>query len=472
MMRSMYSGVSGLQAHQLKMDVIGNNIANVNTVGYKSQRVTFNEVFSQTLQGGTSASDETGRGGRNPMQVGLGVNVSSIDMLMTQGAAQRTDNPFDLMIGGDGFIIAGDDSGKYFTRAGALRQDDEGNLVIPNGMKVQGWQPTEDGKGIVKGEVGDIKLNDPKNVSTPPSATTGISLGGNLDIKDSRIPRQMKMYDSLGNAYSMTVNLVYTAGNGGAGTWHVETPLEGVATPPVPPVTTPTPPDPALPGTHIILTDSTGKKVAIEAPALTPGPPPTGGGIFGGTPLTFDASGKLQTGGPFTTPAIDLTLATTVDPATGLPTPSNATIGTGGVVTVDVSGVTQYASKTNAEMKATNGGPAGQMTGFDVGGDGKITAYYNNGATKLLGQIVVAEFDNPAGLEKVGDNLFKTTANSGDFDSIGKEGIFQAGVLEMSNVDLSKEFTEMIVTQRGFQANSRIISVSDEMLQELVNIKR
>ena len=168
----MYSGVSGLRAHQTKMDVIGNNIANVNTIGFKAQRVTFNEVFSQTLQSGTAASDETGRGGRNAMQVGLGVNVSSIDMLMTQGSAQRTDNPFDLMIDGDGFIVVGDGSGQYFTRAGALRQDADGNLVIPNGMKVHGWLANEDASDIVRGHVTDIKLTDAKNASSPPQTTT------------------------------------------------------------------------------------------------------------------------------------------------------------------------------------------------------------------------------------------------------------------------------------------------------------
>lgn len=452
MMRSMYSGVSGLQAHQSKMDVIGNNIANVNTVGYKSQRVTFNEVFSQTLQSGTSASDETGRGGRNPMQVGLGVNVSSIDMLMTQGAAQRTDNPFDLMISGDGFIIAGDDSGQYFTRAGALRQDDEGNLVIPNGMKVQGWPASEDGKSIVRGQVGDIKLNDPKNANTPPSATTKTSLSGNLNTNDGLaanggIPTQIKMYDSLGNLYSLNVYLVYDKDNDGQ--WGVYTDkVDGK-------------PPTFDNKENMILTDQNGNKYDI-------------GEAFGGKKFKFDNKGDLEITAPDLpnfgigiqgTDEIDLSKATPLDNAPAI----KAAIGP---VTVDFSGFTQYSSKTSVDSKTTNGGPAGQMTGFDVGGDGKITAYYNNGATKLLGQIVLAEFDNPAGLEKVGDNLFKTTANSGEFDSIGSAGNFQAGVLEMSNVDLSKEFTEMIVTQRGFQANSKIISTSDEMLQELVNIKR
>ncbi|NLI88831.1 MAG: flagellar hook-basal body complex protein, partial [Epulopiscium sp.] len=207
MMRSMYSGVSGLRTHQTKMDVIGNNIANVNTTAFKSQRVTFNEVFSQTLQSASSANDETGRGGLNPMQVGLGVNVSSIDMLMTQGAAQRTDNPFDLMIDGDGFMVVGDASGQYFTRAGALRKDDDGNLIIPNGMKVMGWQADAAGKEIIRSNVSPLRLDSPQNKTAPPAQTSKVELVGNLNIADAvdgkEIPVQIKMYDSLGNLYSM-----------------------------------------------------------------------------------------------------------------------------------------------------------------------------------------------------------------------------------------------------------------------------
>ena len=211
MMRSMFSGVSGLKVHQTRMDVIGNNIANVNTVGYKSQRVTFSDVFSQTLQGASSASEDTGRGGLNPMQVGLGVNVSSIDMLMTQGAAQRTDNPFDLMINGDGFIVVGDAEGTYFTRAGALRQDDEGNLIISNGMKVQGWPSVYDDTTnqyvISQQEVQPINLADPTIKSSTPTMTTKTQLAGNLCNTDTgAYTTQMSFYDSVGNAYKLQLS--------------------------------------------------------------------------------------------------------------------------------------------------------------------------------------------------------------------------------------------------------------------------
>lgn len=451
MMRSMFSGVSGLRVHQTRMDVVGNNIANVNTIGYKSQRVTFNEVFSQTLQSASAASDETGRGGLNPMQVGLGVNISSIDMLMTQGAAQRTDNPFDLMINGEGFIVVGDASGKYFTRAGALRQDDDGNLIIPNGMKVMGWPSTADGKEIKRGEVVPLKLNAPELQSTPPVATTSTSIIGNLNISDAdgtdeTIPTQIKMYDSLGNLYTLNMEFKYTA----------------ATTTPAAPAQWNLAPVPNEDGDYVI-TNQDGEEYKIT-PSFTQLDGTTALPTIG--PILFDNGGKL-TSAVGAVNGISGFILAKFD-VEGL----NATIGGTDGVTVDLSALTQYAAKTNVDPKTINGNAAGKMNGYDVGADGKITAYYDNGDRRLLGQVVVARFDNPAGLEKMGDNLYRATANSGDFDNIGKVGTFQAGVLEMSNVDLAKEFTEMIVTQRGFQANSRIISVSDEMLQELTNLKR
>lgn len=449
MMRSMFSGVSGLRVHQTRMDVIGNNIANVNTVGYKSQRVTFNEVFSQTLQSASSASDETGRGGLNPMQVGLGVNVSSIDMLMTQGAAQRTDNPFDLMINGEGFIVVGDATGKFFTRAGALRQDDEGNLIIPNGMKVQGWPATADGKDIERRDVQPIKLNDPALKTTPPVATSNASLTGNINTNDSPISTQVKMYDTLGNLYTMNLYLTYDGSD-----WTASSNSDGS-------------------GKDITLTDQNNNTYET-------------GEEFEDLTFTFNASGKLVPKDAddvfkldFIGSEINLNTATVKDKnGVELTDPKVQVKASIKPISLDYSKLTQYASKTTIDPKFGDkdgkgaGHGAGQMSGYDVGTDGKITAYYDNGDRRLIGQIVVAQFDNPAGLEKTGDNLYRATANSGDFDNVGKVGTFQAGVLEMSNVDLSGEFTDMIITQRGFQANSRIISVSDEMLQELTNLKR
>lgn len=433
MMRSMFSGVSGLKVHQTKMDVIGNNIANVNTVGYKSQRVTFSDVFSQTIQGASSASDDTGRGGLNPMQVGLGVKVSSIDMLMTQGAAQRTDNPFDLMINGSGFIVVSDSQGQYFTRAGALRQDDEGNLTIANGMKVQGWPSVyNDDKNkyeISQQEVTSINLADPTIKSSKPSMTTKAQLAGNIHNTAESATTTVTFYDSVGNPYQLEI---YFKKGADPNNWEIST------------------------GSKI--KDSSGKEVTLATGypkiALSEG--------NNKSTLVFTSSGTLADGQGHL--VIDF----------GPDDKVNELTETGSKVSrldIDISGLTQYAAKTDIDPKTLNGNAAGTLSGYSIGSDGIITASYDNGAKRPIAQVVVAEFDNPEGLEKAGENLYTTTTNSGDFDGVGKAGVFNTGVLEMSNVDLSSEFTDMIITQRGFQANSRIISVSDEMLQELTNLK-
>lgn len=455
MMRSMFSGISGLKIHQTKMDVIGNNIANVNTTGFKAGRVTFNEVFSQTLQGASGASEQTGRGGRNPMQVGLGANISSIDTLMTIGAAQRTDNPFDLMIEGDGFFVVGDESGTYYTRAGVFRKDDDGNLVIPNGMKVKGWQAADNGTRIQRGAVDDLKLDKPENLTADPEATTSLRIQGNLNIadggnytsdpKEKGVSIQLKFYDSIGNLYSANLDLTYDST---VPDWKMD-----------------------IPDT-LTLTDSNGKQytltdVGAEEDSIV---------------VNFDSDGNLDkttsTGnGLFTISkggAANAEFKLTEDLDAADPK-INSTLGP---LTVDFTGLTQYNQKTNIDplMGDASGLGAGRepgvLTGYDIGADGIINAQYSNGQQKMLGQVVIANFRNPAGLQKAGNNLFTTTPNSGDFDGIGEEPNLQGGVLEMSNVDLAKEFTEMITTQRGFQANSRIITSSDEMLQELVNLKR
>lgn len=431
MMRSMFSAVSGLRVHQTRMDVIGNNIANVNTIGYKSQRVTFTDVFSQTLSSASSASDETGRGGVNPMQVGLGVNVSSIDILMTQGAAQRTDNPFDLMINGDGFIVVGDANGTYFTRAGALRTDADGNLITSNGMKVKGWksQLNEDTNkyDIIKGEVTEINLADPNFVTSSPKVTDKIQLSGNLSATSEKEETTFRFYDSLGNYYSLTTSLKKLPNEGECSVWEMSL---------------------------ADIKDTSGKVLAGAVDTTEK------------VKLYFDASGKLAS---VNNPPTGTADAKSIDLKVTNPDKTSTFAES---ISIDFSSMTQYASASTIQSKTINGNASGKMIGYEIGGDGVITVSYDNGDMRTLAQVVVAKFDNPEGLEKVGDNLYKMTPNSGEFDGIGTVGTFNTGVLEMSNVDLSNEFTDMIVTQRGFQANSRIISVSDEMLQELTNLKR
>jgi flagellar hook protein FlgE len=475
MMRSMFSGVSGLRTHQTKMDVIAHNISNVNTVGFKSSRVTFNEVFSQTLRSGSGANETTGRGGTNPMQIGLGTNVSSIDKNMTTGATQRTDNALDLMINGDGFFIVGDNSGTYFTRAGAFEIGDGGYITTGNGMRVYGWDTKTDADGTVgiqKDRAQPIRIAGEKEYVSP-TTTKNIDFAGNINtlaITQGPDPKRHTMsvafYDSLGNRYVMDADLEYLGATAATGT------------------------EPGLSSWKLSFRqiEIPNSSPAATAIAMYPNGDRSADPVFidaiAPLQITFNDSGKFY-GSVETTAAATAPIAVTgddignalqkiiVDPLTTLAPP--ATFGTAaGEISLDFKGLTQFGTEnTSAKSAMVDGNAPGTLQGLSVGSDGKITGRYSNGETKLIGQIPIAIFKNPAGMEKIGENLYVPTANSGDFDGVGQEtGDIMGGVLEMSNVDLSSEFTEMITTQRGFQANSRLITTSDDMLQELVNLKR
>ncbi len=470
MMRSMFSGVSGLRVHQTKMDVIANNIANVNTMGYKSSRVTFNEVFSQTISGAAGANPVTGKGGVNPMQVGLGVGVASIDKIMTTGAAQRTDRSLDLMIQGNGFFIVGDGSGTYFSRAGALDVDAAGNINNVGGMRVMGWNADEQGN-IMKGPVQPLNVGGKKD-NMPAIATTQIKFAGNINAKtDATVTRKISFYDSVGNLYTMSVQLERD-------TSFTDTLVGTVTAVSAWKVTLPTVLDSAnAPAVAIYPNGDTTKPIYVSPASIA---------IANNTALLFDDSGNMVSvskGGTSVQNdvALPITFTNILNPSVagkdGLV--PRAHIGNAqGVITVDFGATIQFGERsTDVKAEDVDGAAPGKLQSLSVGPDGKITGRYSNGKTRTLGQIPVARFQNPGGLEKVGDNLFVTTANSGQFDGVGEEvgadgSKVLGGVLEMSNVDLSAEFTEMITTQRGFQANSRIITTSDDMLQELVNLKR
>jgi flagellar hook protein FlgE len=600
----MFSGVSGLRVHQTKMDVIANNIANVNTVGYKSSRVTFMDAFYQKLQGASGENPLIGKTGTNPMQIGLGVNLASIDNMMTQGMSQRTDNALDVMIQGNGFFIVEDTSGTYFTRAGNISRDSTNNLNV-NGMQLMGWDTIIDEKtgqeAIQKGPVVPLNLKGEKQY-VPPKATSLVDLVGNLNVNElpskydnnnveyKETTTGMTVFDSTGNKYEVDVKFKYypyvpNSPNGNLqdhvkGFWTFDfvtvdedNPASGVY---------------AYPngdrGTKKILAMHVGE----ERNSFNFPDGEGGGGTpaaEGGTPtlgqfspkglLVFDTDGELvgwdtlniynrynddgsgemayadldgdgEEDDPvaehpelneiqfqinklgltynFATGRVDsipesgedsdklkspeslkLLIAPmdVVDPTAtfGEPTGINIiyqgegqTIGfdpsTGmasgeadepipdhyvhvGSITMNLTNLTQWGgSNSKLEINYLNGNTPGTLQDLSVATDGKITGRYSNGQTKLLGQIAVAVFQNPAGLEKVGSNLFVVTANSGPWNGVGETGEIMGGALEMSNVDLAQEFTEMITTQRGFQANSRTITVSDEMLQELVNLKR
>jgi len=477
MMRSMFSGVSGLRTHQSRMDVIAHNIANVNTTGFKASRMTFADAFSQTIRGASAANPDVGRGGTNPMQVGLGVNVHSIQRQMSTGAAQRTDDPLHLMIEGDGFFVVGDDvSGHFFTRAGDFIRDAEWNIMAPNGMLLQGWRSPWGADGNPfdaqgnpqtprRGPVNGIHI-DAHMRSVPPRATGNIRMHGNLRYTDATgenadigIVSTINFQDSLGENYSLEVRFIfhpYAVGTGvdaiPANSWSVEFADVMVRTAddhPIP-MTGWTGGEnfrlmfnengnPADPSSFVLFMNLN------DSPAAAALPP----GVYFGQYHRDYAYDLDQDPDDFETFMIRL----------------------------DFSGMTQHAGNTNVRPLSHDGIAPGNLIGLSIGADGILTGTYSNGQSFPLWQIAIWTFENPAGLAAMGNNLFAMTTNSGVWDGIGMTPgaagtQLLGGTLEMSNVDLAMEFTEMITTQRGFQANSRIISTSDEMLQELVNLRR
>ncbi len=450
-MRSMFSGISGLKVHQTKMDVIANNISNVNTVGFKSSRVTFNEFFSQNISPATSPNEDTGRGGVNAKQIGLGASLGSIDLNMTTGTTQRTDRPFDLSINGDGFFIVGDKGRNFFTRAGALVLDKAGNIVINTGEKLKGWIMEEDPKNPgayipLKDKVQPIEIKGDKTYA-PPMATKHMKMSGNLNTVDNKEHiSTIAFYDSLGNRYVVDSKLSYDDTNK---TWAYQL------------------------GDIAYLNGDKDKAYQINHGApdfqidslVTPTPDVINYTSYGDVKFTSD--GLIDEN--------ELTMLDMNITNTGLP--FDSTFGTAGVVNMDLTGLTAFNQIADAYATTINGNTSGNLTNMSISQDGTLIGQYSNGEIRPLYKVPVATFINPAGLEKVGNNLFRASLNSGDFDEIGRDvgalgGSILSGALEMSNVDLSGEFTEMITTQRGFQANSRTITTSDEMLQELVNLKR
>lgn len=415
MMRSMFAGVSGLRNHQTRMDVIGNNIANVNTVGYKKGKVIFQDMLSQNLRG--ASSPQGGRGGTNPQQVGLGVTVNSIDTIHTQGSSEATGKTTDMMVDGDGMFVVADGSNKFYTRGGNFDFDSSGTLINANGLKVQGWN-ADATTGVINTTQAVSNIAITKGVAIA-QATKNTNFAGNLDSNNptgagNAVKIQANVFDSLGNSYKVGLALTRTA----ADTW----------------------------------------TIAMDAANTTL---PAGTTVSAAT-LTFNPDGT------FNNSSIDPIVVTSGALTNGATTPLT--------FNVDLTKLTQLASSSNVQMTYQDGATAGVLTGFAVDKSGIITGQFSNGMSKQLAQVALANFANPGGLAKSGGNVYSETNNSGAAQigtaGAGGRGEITPGSLEMSNVDLSQEFTDMIITQRGFQANSRIITTSDEMLQELVNLKR
>lgn len=449
MMRSMYSAVSGLKAHQTKMDVIGNNIANVNTVAYKSQGVTFRDVFYQTTQTASGPNGESGKGGTNAKQIGLGSSVGAISTnISSQGATERTDNPWDLMISGDAFFVVNEGGNTYFTRAGDFTTDISGALVTQAGANVMGWKVDENGE-VIKDKVQPLYVTSPEYMYTEPAKTTGVTVTGNIDARStSSSVFTINFYDELGNEYQASLTLEYNDAGGGAGAQ---------------PVTT-----------YTIKGGAVTKNGQPTGITIEPDTADGGSGSFEFSTTTGKAMEGMAN--------LSLVLKGTGDEAIDV-----NNIGTNrgdgeSVLKLDASGMTMFADPSDIDsktgIKGEGAGKAvGKMSAVGINDAGQIVASYSNGDTKVIGQISVTTFPNPAGLEKIGENLYAATLNSGTFDGIGQDvtesgGSISSGYLEMSNVDLADQFTSMITTQRGYQANSRIITVSDSMLEELINLKR
>lgn len=467
MMRSLYSGVSGLQNHQIRMDVIGNNISNVNTIGYKKARVTFQDIFSQYLDSPSQPNEK--RGGINPKQVGLGVTVASIDNVFTQGSPQTTGIKTDITIDGNGFFVLRNGSEELYTRAGAFDVDSQGWLVNPaNGMRVQGWNRDADAdidsKINATGPVEDIRI--PIGVKDPSKATTEVRMRSNLDKNTAIIPAgatdrevrentwvvEQDIYDTYGNKHILQLN--FTREPNTVDEWRVNARINPQEETPVPLTLSVNGVDSAD-TSFLVNFDNNG---IIQSLANDAGAEDTEGDLQ--VELTYEI--------PNTNPVLN---------DVGILTPETQTfqVDVGSVGNFSNS-VTQFASSSSTKVYFQDGYEMGYLKDFTIDRSGYIVGSFTNQQKRQLGQIAIASFLNPEGLSKVGETNFERTINSGYAD-IGQpetadKGVLRAGKLEMSNVDLAEEFTDMIITQRGFQANSRTIRTSDQMLQEILTLKQ
>ena len=548
MMRSMYSAVSGLKTHQTRMDVIGNNIANVNTVAFKSSSVTFSDILYQTTSNASGANATTGTGGVNAKQIGLGATAAATKVSITSaGASETTGNPFDIRLtdkNSTNFFIVNNGSENVFTRSGSFYVDGSGNLCMSStGYTVMGWQVDETTGEIRKDTVSALRIMQEKNLTSAPEATTQATIAGVLDENDTDVKNDagrvmnLNFYDNLGYQYTAKFAIKATGTDGKYtveltsvldsnnkniiadldkqqiaqifGNYNANATLGQYGL--------------AKGCTYDAATnqyEKDGKKYQVSADSTVfqeVGKPTNTVSIteiFSGitttmandikdktskTNVEFDAAtGHATVKGEKTSYDLVFDTSTGKFASIGGDTPStmlNMSVLSSGLlnnngnfqnITVDFSQCLNYEnggkSTIGADAGATDGTTGkgrklGAMTGIFIDTSGRIYGTYDNGNTELLGQIAVAQFSNASGLEKVGESCYRTTLNSGEFDGIGVEisadgSSMTTGELEMSNVDLSSEFTSMITTQRGFQANSRVITTSDTLLEELVNLKR
>ena len=475
MMRSLFSGVSGLKNHQTRMDVIGNNISNVNTTGFKSSRVNFVDTLNQTLSAATSSTETLG--GTNPKQVGLGSAIGSVDLLFNDGSVQSTGKNTDLCLTGNALFVVKEGQQTYYTRDGAFEFDGDGNYVLPgSGLKVQGWNGT-DGVLDTSAAPTDVNVQAGKSmaasatvlatyannlnaaaltISSMTDGTTTTSTAGDTLTASTTAPVTMTMsdgskvtqtngtyavghslpitttltiYDTLGNVHSLPIYFTKTTVSSAVGnTWSVSLNTD-------------------LADNNVDLSESDGTTTTVTMNTTT---------VDFTTSGKYDTTDGRNTGGRTTT----LTL-------------SNGALGTQ-TVTLELSSLTQFAGN-NTVNGTTDGYAAGTLESISIDTTGTIYGTYTNGVKQAEAQVAVAQFTNASGLTKTGSSLYQASNNSGtpNVKTTTDLGVkITPSALELSNVDIANEFADMIVTQRGFQSNSKMITVGDEMLESIINMKR
>jgi flagellar hook protein FlgE len=448
------------------MDVVGNNIANINTTGFKKGRVNFQDLLYQQLQGAARPTETLG--GVNPKEVGLGMSIASIDTIHTQGSFQTTGVQTDLAIQGTGFFILKEGGKSLYTRAGAFSLDNQGTLVNPaNGMRVQGWMAQEvDGVQVldVSRDVEDLVI--PVGAKDPARATTEVNFACNLDKRLPEIPEDpsqlqirqgtwgttIKVYDSFGDEHILQVE--FSRVPGAPNSWNAAVAVD--------------PENEAPTNTAVGLGE--------EAPAA--GGPAAFVVNFSnnGTLLSAaDGAGNVSGGEGRVIMNVAYDVQTAVPGDDGAPVRQEFALNLGAVGGF-INSLTQYAEESSSKAVTQDGYVMGYLENFKIDQSGIITGVYSNGTNRVLGQVALASFANQGGLEKNGDSSYVVSNNSGPANigpsSVAGKGKIIAGTLEMSNVDMAEQFTDMIVTQRGFQANSRTIQTADQLLQELLSLKR
>lgn len=433
MLQALLSGVASIKAQQTAMNVVGNNLANINTTAFKGSSVTFEDLVSQTISGATSPT--SAYGGRNPIQYGLGVQVGSTDTDTSQGSLSATNRATDLAIQGNGYFMVTNGTVTSYTRDGSLGLDASGNLVqSATGQKVEGWLANALGNiNTTQPVTNQSTINIPLGSLNAVQTTTQMTLSGNLN--SSALPTdtwscQVQVFDSLGSAHDLTIQFL---------------------NPQSPPAAVPTPPAGAVSSWDFNVYDG-----AIS-PANLIGSSSTGAN----TPVYFNSGGQEIS--PFAPGTFN---TVTVPGTAGAPAFT---------INMDFANVGQLSTTSSVAVSNQNGYPPGSLNSFSIGNDGLITGLFTNGLTRSIGQIATAIFPNAEGLNRIGSNLWEPTNNSGiavvGTPNSGGRGAINSGYLEQSNVDISSQFSDMIITQRGYQANTKVVSTVDEMLQDVINMK-